>query len=107
MNAVEFTTELTGAAVLPIPREIAAQLPKSGKARILVLTDDATDDAEWRAGAYEQFLRGDSSAQSTSRTRRACAVPVPSTPGERFFWKPAHPIAFQSTLALDAAIMGQ
>ena len=60
MNAVEFTTELSGAAVLPIPREIAAQLPKSGKARIIVLTDDATDEAEWRAGAYEQFLRDDS-----------------------------------------------
>ena len=38
MNAVEFTTELSGAAVLPIPREIAAQLPKSGKARVIVLT---------------------------------------------------------------------
>jgi hypothetical protein len=60
MNAVEFTTELSGAAVLPIPREIAAQLPKSGKARIIVLTNDATDEAEWRAGAYEQFLRDDS-----------------------------------------------
>ncbi len=60
MNAVEFTTELSGAAVLSIPREIAAQLPKSGKARIIVLTDDATDEAEWRAGAYEQFLRDDS-----------------------------------------------
>ena len=61
MNAVEFTMELSGAAVLPIPQEIAAQLPKSGKARIIVLTDDATDEAEWRAGAYEQFLRDDSS----------------------------------------------
>ena len=60
MNAVEFTMELSGAAVLPIPQEIAAQLPKSGKARIIVLTDDATDEAEWRAGAYEQFLRDDS-----------------------------------------------
>jgi hypothetical protein len=59
MNAVEFTTELSGAAVLPIPREIAAQLPKSGKARIIVLTEDATDEAQWRAGAYEQFLRDD------------------------------------------------
>ena len=46
MRAVEFTTELSGAAVLPIPREIAAQLPKSGKARIIVLTDDATGEAE-------------------------------------------------------------
>jgi hypothetical protein len=61
MNAVEFTTELSGAAVLPIPREIAAQLPKSGKARIIVLADDATDEAESCAGAYEQFLRDDSS----------------------------------------------
>ena len=60
MNAVEFTTELSGAAVLPIPKEIAGQLPKSGKARILILTDDATDEAEWRAGAYGQFLRDDS-----------------------------------------------
>lgn len=57
MNAVEFTTQLSGAAVLPIPGEIAAQLPKSGKARTIVLTDDATDEAEWCAGAYEQFLR--------------------------------------------------
>ena len=60
MNAVEFTLELSGAAVLPIPREIAMRLPKSGKARIIELTDDATDEAEWRAGAYEQFLRDDS-----------------------------------------------
>ena len=60
MNTVEFTTELGGAVVLPIPREIAAQLPKSGKARIIVLTDDTTDEADWRAGAYEQFLRDDS-----------------------------------------------
>jgi hypothetical protein len=59
MNAVEFMIELSGAAVLPIPREIAAQLPKSGKVRIIVLTDDTTDEAEWRAGAYEQFLRDD------------------------------------------------
>ena len=42
MSAVEFTTGLTGAAVLSIPPEIAAQLPKSGKARIIVLTDNAT-----------------------------------------------------------------
>ena len=59
MHAVEFTMELSGAAVLPIPREIAAQLPKSGKARVIVLTDEANGEAEWRAGAYEQFLRDD------------------------------------------------
>ena len=45
MNAVEFTTELSGAAVLPIPIEVAAQLPKTGLARIIVLTDEHSDDA--------------------------------------------------------------
>jgi hypothetical protein len=59
MNAVEFTTELTGAAVLPIPAAIAAQLPRTGKARIIMLTEEHSDDADWRAGAYEQFLRDD------------------------------------------------
>jgi len=57
MNAVEFTTELSGSAVLPIPIEVAAQLPKSGMARIIVLTDEHSNDADWRAGSYAQFLR--------------------------------------------------
>ena len=60
MNAVEFTTELSGGALLPIPREVAAQLPKSGKARVIVLTGEDPGETEWRAGAYEQFLRDDS-----------------------------------------------
>ena len=59
MNAVEFVTELSGADVLSIPIEIAAQLPKTGRARVIVLTDEHSDDADWRAGAYEQFLRDD------------------------------------------------
>jgi hypothetical protein len=37
-NAVEFTTELNGATVLPIPKEIAARSPRAGKARVIVLT---------------------------------------------------------------------
>ncbi|HEY9172330.1 MAG TPA: hypothetical protein VI136_08610 [Verrucomicrobiae bacterium] len=60
MNAVEFTTELSGAATLQIPTEVAAQLPKAGKARVIVLTDEETDEAGWRAASYEQFLRDDS-----------------------------------------------
>ena len=59
MNAVEFITELSGAAALPIPVEIAARLPKTGRARIIGLTEAHPDDADWRAGAYEQFLRDD------------------------------------------------
>lgn len=64
MNAVEFTTELSGAAVLQIPSVAAAQLPKAGKARVIVLTDEDTDDAEWRAAAYEQFMRDDAPEDS-------------------------------------------
>ena len=46
--------------VVTIPREVAAKLPKSGRARIIVLTPDDPEDALWRAGAYEQFVREDS-----------------------------------------------
>ena len=60
MNAIEFTTVLNGASVLTLPQEVAAQLPKSGKARVIVLTDGDADDAQWRQAAHEQFLRDDS-----------------------------------------------
>lgn len=62
MNALEFTTELSPLPVLPIPQEIADQLPKSGRARVIVVPIPASDDdgeIQWRAGAYEQFLRDD------------------------------------------------
>jgi hypothetical protein len=70
MHAIEFTTQLSGTAVLAIPSEVASQLPKSGKARIIVLTDDASEDAEWQAGAYEQFLRDDSPEDAIYDTLR-------------------------------------
>lgn len=60
MNAVEFTTELSGTPVLRIPSRAAAQLPKTGTVRVLVLTGDDTDEADWRSAAYQQFLRDDS-----------------------------------------------
>jgi hypothetical protein len=70
MKAVEFTAELNGAPVLPIPAAVAAQLPKTGKARVIVLTDALSDDADWRAGAYEQFLRDDSAEDAIYDSRR-------------------------------------
>jgi hypothetical protein len=54
---IEFTTELTGAAVLPIPDEIVALLPKCGPARVIVLTGEDDSESEWFAGVYEQFAR--------------------------------------------------
>ena len=59
MKAVEFTTELKGSNVLEVPSEVAAQLPKAGRARVIVLTSEENEEAEWRLGAYEQFLRED------------------------------------------------
>ena len=59
MNAVEFTTRLRGSNTLEIPSEVAAVLPKSGKARIIVLTEQDVDDAQWRMASYEQFMRID------------------------------------------------
>jgi len=59
MHAVEFTTELGDQPVVRIPKEVAANLPKSGHARVIILTADDQNDAEWRTGAYEQFLRED------------------------------------------------
>lgn len=70
MNAVEFITELTGAPMLVIPSDVAAQLPKSGRARIIVLTDEDSEDAEWRAGSYDQFLRDDPPEDAIYQTCR-------------------------------------
>lgn len=70
MNAVEFTTELSGAAVLQIPPDVAAKLPKAGRARVIVLPDEDTDNAEWRSAAYEQFLRDDSPEDAIYDTLR-------------------------------------
>ena len=62
MNAVEFTIELSANPVLPVPKEAAAQLPKSGKARVIVLTNEDAD--EWRKGSYDQFLKEDAPEDS-------------------------------------------
>ncbi len=43
MNALEFTTELSGADNLRVPAEILAQLPRSGQARVIVLTEDENE----------------------------------------------------------------
>ncbi|CAN5187537.1 hypothetical protein BH20VER2_BH20VER2_02710 [soil metagenome] len=59
MQAIEFTTELSGGSTLPIPESVAAQLPKEGRARVIVLTGRTTGDVDWQAGSYEQFLRDD------------------------------------------------
>jgi len=58
MSPIEFQTELTGQSSLSLPPEVLAQLPKSGRATVVVLVQDG-EDAVWRSAAYEQFLRDD------------------------------------------------
>lgn len=60
MSAIEFTTELSGEGVLRIPDEVAARLPKAGKARIIVIAGEDDGDATWQVAAYQQFLSDDS-----------------------------------------------
>ncbi len=71
MNAVEFVTELSASPVLSVPKEAAAQLPKSGKARVIVLTSEDADDDEWRKASYEQFLREEWAGTSAKGLARA------------------------------------
>ena len=59
MKAVEFTVELNGKAELTIPSDVAGRLPKTGRARVIVLTAEQSEDAEWRQVSYQQFLRED------------------------------------------------
>lgn len=60
MTPVEFTTELGKERIVEIPKEIAAKLPPNGRVRVIIMSADRSGDAEWRAGAYEQFVREDS-----------------------------------------------
>jgi len=59
MRAVEFTTELNGQGMLRIPREVAAGLPSSGPAKIILLTGDSAEDRDWQRAALEHFFRDD------------------------------------------------
>jgi hypothetical protein len=59
MQAIEFTADLAKSPLLAIPPDCAAQLPKSGQARVIILTADDSEDSEWRKAAYEQFTRDD------------------------------------------------
>ena len=37
----------------------AAQLPRTGKVRVILLTDEDADEGVWRMGTYQQFMRDD------------------------------------------------
>ena len=64
MRQIEFETELQDKPFLAVPQEVAAQLPKSGHAKVILLLAEDDEDKEWQAAAYEQFMREDSPEDS-------------------------------------------
>ncbi|MCI0492690.1 MAG: hypothetical protein L0Z07_07120 [Planctomycetes bacterium] len=60
MSPIQFETELRGEPALVLPPEVFAQLPKSGRAKVLVLVEDDPEDEAWRRASYEQFMKDDS-----------------------------------------------
>ena len=59
MKQIEFYTELQDKPFLAVPQEVAAKLPKSGHAKVILLLPEDAEDEEWLAVAYEQFMRED------------------------------------------------
>ena len=59
MSSIEFETELHGQPVLAIPPDVAARLPKSGRATVVVHIQNDPEDEEWRKASYEQFMKDD------------------------------------------------
>jgi hypothetical protein len=64
MRQIEFDTELQDKPFLAVPQEVAAQLPKSGRAKVILLVAEDAEDSEWQVAAYEQFMRENSSEDS-------------------------------------------
>jgi len=60
MTAIEFTAELSSGEWLHIPAEAAAQLPKDGKFKVIIIPALDRHDTEWHSASYQQFLRDDS-----------------------------------------------
>ncbi len=60
MRTIEFETELEGSRVLNVPENVAARLPQTGHAKVIVLLRDDEDDTLWRHAAYAQFMKDDS-----------------------------------------------
>jgi hypothetical protein len=44
MRAVEFTAELGEKRVVEIPQDIAGQLPKKARVRVIIMTADRSED---------------------------------------------------------------
>ena len=58
MRALEFETRLTSNGTLPVPEDIAAQVPRGQPVRVLLLVDEPVEDQEWARMGAAEFLKG-------------------------------------------------
>jgi hypothetical protein len=62
-KALEFQAQVGADQTLRLPPEIAAEIPSGRRVRVLLLIDDADDeaaeDAAWRHYALERFFEGE------------------------------------------------
>ena len=64
MKALEFETKLGTDANLRVPDDVAAQIPKDERVRVIVLLPESTEHDAWRDLTREQFLSGYSEGDS-------------------------------------------
>ena len=58
MRTFEFRAHLNSDDTLPVPAEVAAEVPADQPVRVLLLLPDSDEDREWGQLATEQFLEG-------------------------------------------------
>lgn len=58
MKALEFQASVNPDSTLSVPAEIAAQLPRGLRLRVLLLLPDGNEDQEWAELTTEQFANG-------------------------------------------------
>jgi hypothetical protein len=58
MRAIEFSTEIKSNHTIEVPEAYAALLSPQQKVRVLLLLEEAEEEAGWNQLATEQFLQG-------------------------------------------------
>jgi hypothetical protein len=64
VKALEFEATLGMDANLRVPEDLAAQIPKEGPVRVIVLVPENDEESDWRQLTREQLLRSYSESDS-------------------------------------------
>jgi len=65
VKPIQFKIPLNGGRILEIPADLAAKLPDSGLATVVVMVEGEADDIAWKTAAYNEFLKDDSEADAS------------------------------------------